>query len=811
MPNSSWTETGTPINLVPTSTTIDPGQQNSPDYLTNADKIAFMAEYRQELATKTQLDTAATSLGIPTAFYDSAVANINASLTNAGAPANWATIWPDGTTFGPSTDIQTTLSSDWAGIATARASLQNAISATQASQQAAAAQAAAIAAAATDAATKMNTAVTTAQNLAPVVVSSLPTLPNAGYPSGKVAYDSTDGKLYTNNAGTWKATVVGSGDISGTLSAAQIASLAASQVTGQLSDAQLAAISAAKVTGTLADAQIAGVSASKVTGTLSDAQLAAISAAKITGAITSTQITDGAISTAKIAAGAVTASQIAADTITAAQIAAGAITASELAVNAVTAASIAAATITGSNIAAGTITGSNLVADTITATQIAASAVTSSELAAGAVVAGKIAAGTIQAADIAAGTITGDRLAANTVTASQIAANTITSTQIAADTITAGQIAAGAIGASEIAAGAITVDKLTVMDFENQCLNPGFETGVSQWGIHGTAVASTAYARSGTTSLKLPAGIGGQPQRNSNAIPVVAGQVFLAQAWYYIPATLTSGGVYIRVRGLNAAGTETFTGGSATGSTVGAWTLLTTTQTIPAGVVSANFEIVSASPVGGDVYVDDCYFRRCNDASLIVDGTITAAKIASGAITADMITTGTLNAANVAVTNLNASNITTGTLSASKVLFGDGTALTTASRVQTLSVTHSASTAIGTSAFVAISDMLFTEASSGPADTFNIQAAIAFQVTGTSAISPLIVAVYVDGTAVKTVNLYPATANAYAVLPFFASINGLAAGSHTIQFYAKSGAASGATMTLLASDFGTYAICQRIY
>ena len=550
MPNSSWVETGTSIDIVPTSTTVTStsAQQNSPDYLTNADKIALMAQYAQELATKTALDTTAAGLGVPTTNYDNAVAGINTTLVNAGAPASWATTWPDGTTFGPSTGIQTALANDWAGIATARTALQTAISATQASQQAAAAQAAAI-----------STAVAEAVAAAPVQVASLPILPSADYPAGRIVWNTADGHLYISTGSAWTASTVAAADISGTLSAAQIASLAASQVTGQLTAAQIASITAAQ----------------------------------LTGQITGTQISDGAISTAQLAAGAVTASTIAADTITAAQIAAGA----------------------------------------ITATQIEAGAITATQ----------IAAGTIQAGNIAAATITGE----------QIAATTITAANIAADTITSAQIAAGAITASELAAGSVTTAALTA---------------------------------------------------------------------------------------------------------------------------------------------------NC----------VTAGNIAAGAITASMITSGTLDASQVNVTNLDASNITTGTMSASKVLFPDGSALTTANRVQTSQATCSSAQALSKTGLAAIPGLSWNVTASSANDVYNIFLNI---ITNTPNWDEIEIALVVDGNitspaASRSYYIYtPNSANGQSEdLLFIASLTGLTAGSHTIAVYGYDSGAVGCTV--YTTSMG---LCQRIF
>jgi hypothetical protein len=254
MPDSSWTETGSSISLVPTTTPIDPGSSPSNvNYLTNGYKIALMAQYAAELAMKTSLDSLASTWGCSSTAYDSAVATINTTLTGFGAPSNWATTWPDGTMSGPWLGVQTMLSNDWSSIATLRTALQGAISAAQA----AAAQTAAIAAAATDATTKMNTAVTTAQNSAPIVVNGLPTLPNSTYPANRLVYDTVTKALYMSTGSAWQSATVAAGNIQGTITAAQIAGVAASQVTGQLTASQIASVNAAAVTGTLIASQLA--------------------------------------------------------------------------------------------------------------------------------------------------------------------------------------------------------------------------------------------------------------------------------------------------------------------------------------------------------------------------------------------------------------------------------------------------------------------------------------------------------------------------------------------------------------------------
>ena len=100
-------------------------QINSVDYLTNSDKIQLMNDWNNEAQLKPQLDAQASALGVSSTAYDNAVAALSTSIIAAGAPSNWATIWPDGTSWN-STSIMTNLKTWWGSIATNRATLQKA-------------------------------------------------------------------------------------------------------------------------------------------------------------------------------------------------------------------------------------------------------------------------------------------------------------------------------------------------------------------------------------------------------------------------------------------------------------------------------------------------------------------------------------------------------------------------------------------------------------------------------------------------------------------------------------------------------------
>ncbi|BDU72405.1 host specificity protein J [Mesoterricola silvestris] len=203
------------------------GDLNSPNALTNLEKGLLVQKWNDEAQTKTQLDAQASTYTVSATAYDNAVVALSTGLIAAGAPSNWATSWPDGTTF-TATGIVGSLSTWWANIASTRAALQGAINAkiavnasSDATTKANAAQSAAIASAATDATTKANAAYSSAVSSAATdattkaldainksqlhavawASSALPTLPNGTYPAGYLAQTTDNRKFQVNAAG----------------------------------------------------------------------------------------------------------------------------------------------------------------------------------------------------------------------------------------------------------------------------------------------------------------------------------------------------------------------------------------------------------------------------------------------------------------------------------------------------------------------------------------------------------------------------------------------------------------------------------
>ena len=370
------------------------------NHLTNADKILLMSQYNSELAMKTTLDSLATIWSVSAVAYNSAVASINTTLIAAGAPSNWATIWPDGTTSGPWTNIRTNLANDWSSIAVAQVSLEATISAAQSG----AAGTSAVLTAAANTLAKV-----------PGTVSTLPTLPNSNYPAGKMVWLTSNNELYISTGSTWTELTLAASNISGALAGVPISvsslptlpnsSYPAGQMVWLTSNNELYistgtawesnTVAATDINGSLIGLPGVPVAvsslptlpnssypSSSMVWNTADGQLY-LSNGSTWSVMTpsGSNITNGSITAGKILAGSITSSQIAANTITAANIAANTITAGQILAGSITAVQIAANTITASQIAAGTITATQIAANTITAGQILAGSITAAQMA----------------------------------------------------------------------------------------------------------------------------------------------------------------------------------------------------------------------------------------------------------------------------------------------------------------------------------------------------------------------------------------------------------------------------------------------
>lgn len=314
------------------------------------------------------------------------------------------------------------------------------------------------------------------------------------------------------------------------------------------------------------------------------------------------------------------------------------------------------------SVATGDLTG------TIATAQIAAGAVTTNELGAGAVVAAKIANATITATQIAASTITGSNIASATVTGTNIAAATITAGNIAAKAITAAKIvltdmsnmvldasvADSTVWRSTTGFSVSTSSEIT----SNLGASAGFAFAAT--GATGQAASYTEYwAGSAIFYYDVEPGKSYRLALNTRVKSGFNGYLRLYALWY--SAALSN------VSNNNIAGTDYRA--SPAGSDTNA--LLEGTVVAPSNAaflrVQYQVDWPSAAASVGTLYGANPRLNRANDGALIVDGSVTAAKIASATIIASNIATDTITATQIAAGAIGTSEIAANAVTAAKI------------------------------------------------------------------------------------------------------------------------------------------------
>ncbi|MBB3381809.1 MULTISPECIES: phage tail protein [unclassified Rhizobium] len=253
-------------------------------------------------------------------------------------------------------------------------------------------------------------------------------------------------------------------------------------------------------------------------------------------------------------------------------------------------------------------------------------------------------AGQIVGTQISDGAISTPKLAAGSVTANALAAGAVTADKIAANSIAAGQIAAGAIGAQQIAAKAITVDKLLVGSFDN-LIDLGFSSGsMVAWATFGQ---QAYYLETGNSVMQgtwiVACDARDQLRLGAPLLKVAPGETYNLSVWFYNTDTANDAymGAWLKDQSGNSAPPGWMAIGNSN-SAKNAWTYLSTNFTIPAGVyqLQPTFSVNKTAANGKNCIWGKPGLRRAASAELIVDGAVTAAKIAAGSVSTDKLAVG---------------------------------------------------------------------------------------------------------------------------------------------------------------------------
>ncbi|WP_187427866.1 hypothetical protein [Comamonas sp. Z3] len=353
----------------------------------------------------------------------------------------------------------------------------------------------------------------------------------------------------------------------------------------------------------------------------------------------------------------------------------------------------------GELIVDGAVTAVKIAAKTITAAQIAAGAITASELAAGSVTAGKIAAGSITATELAANSVTATQIAANAVTAGKIAANAVTAATIATDAVTAGKVAAGAINTRELAANSVTAAKLVVTSTDTVNVDPFFQDA-DLWNYANFTRKNVAGSPG---PFVLSATVNANLLSFGTRTPIDTSKTYLFETWYLaLAATPNRGFATIRFYDLNgnelksadapalnwpgynsSSGNYYFPAITGTG-TATSWTRHTVTVG-PEGSAgfppkAAYFAVGTFLNYSGAAPVVEMLWGgvrviEMSRGELIVDGAITAAKVAAKTITAAEIAAGAITAVELGANSVTAGKIAAGTVTANELATNSITAV----------------------------------------------------------------------------------------------------------------------------------------
>ncbi len=227
-----------------------------------------------------------------------------------------------------------------------------------------------------------------------------------------------------------------------------------------------------------------------------------------------------------------------------------------------------------------------------------------------------------------------------------------------------GKVAAAAIGVSELAAGAVRAQHVLISP-KSLVTDPSFESGVSGWGGFVRRLPFTNPAVPNGCPVPYATEFNTRDCLFSVPIPVVTGEQYKISI--LVNKGAGTGNLGIVAKQYDAA--LSFVGGDAESTSTAGWQRITKTIIIVTNAVSLYFGPWADRPTyTGEAWYADLSIEKVNDASLIVDGTVTATKMAVGTITAGSAIIADAAITNAKIVDVTASKITTGSLQVGNTL-----------------------------------------------------------------------------------------------------------------------------------------------
>ncbi|WP_200844028.1 hypothetical protein, partial [Pantoea sp. 18069] len=288
--------------------------------------------------------------------------------------------------------------------------------------------------------------------------------------------------------------------------------------------------------------------------------------------------------------------------------------------------------------------------------------------------------GAITADKISANAITAGKIAAGSITATQLATNSVTADKIIANAVTTAKIATGAVTANEVAAKTITADKLVIGNSANLLADPTFDAGRG-WAVGASfAYSTTTTGPDGSSAVKPVMLVTPQGPDVSSAnadwggftLPAMTSVAAGSRFRYTMTARVVSGTAgSLRLRLLELAPglanswpiLINLNGTSANGQ----WVTLTAERDLPADRTHMTVQLQANGAVGTVFEVAEVSMRQMATGELIVDGAITADKIAANSVTAAKIVAGTITATELATNSVTTIKIAANAVTATEI------------------------------------------------------------------------------------------------------------------------------------------------
>lgn len=237
-------------------------------------------------------------------------------------------------------------------------------------------------------------------------------------------------------------------------------------------------------------------------------------------------------------------------------------------------------------------------------------------------------------ATISFGSVGGASAAGNWYVTKLHARKAATAELIVDGAVTAAKITANTITAGQIAANTITASRLLIADLSNAAPDADMSDSNS-WSTPTAWETPPSASWRGSRVARLDGAVSVYTVLSGKVFPVEAGASLHFSYQGQVLAGAGSFGGQIQLSAATDMSTPSYIGGGNSTST----TLVTSAGnfTVPAGMKYARVQLLKNNDAATSVRVGGVIVRRAANAELIVDGAISAAKIAAGAITTDKL------------------------------------------------------------------------------------------------------------------------------------------------------------------------------